>query len=172
MEKLYTVSKNKIGSWLRLRSWTPYYKFRLKLKKVGKTTRPCRYDLNQIPYDYTVEEKGTTKDEMACWHHGLDRHESQWTLGVGDEQGGLACCGSWDCKESDMTEPLNWRKQCFQAHPTKPYSFMPLVLQISPSMTDIFGCFSRGREQSMRPEVRPERCSGFRETSPRCWQPG
>ena len=55
MEKLYTFSKNKTGSWLQLRSWTPYCKFRLKLKKVGKTTRPFSCDLNQIPYDYTVE---------------------------------------------------------------------------------------------------------------------
>ena len=52
MEKLYTVSKNKTRSWLWLRSCA---KFRLKLKKVGKTTRPFRYALNQIPYDYTVE---------------------------------------------------------------------------------------------------------------------
>ena len=36
-------------------------KFRLKLKKVGKTTRPCRYDLNQIPYDYTVEVRNRFK---------------------------------------------------------------------------------------------------------------
>ena len=55
MEKLYTVSKIKTGSWLWLISWTPYCKFRLKLNKVGKTTRPFRYDLNQIPYKYTVE---------------------------------------------------------------------------------------------------------------------
>ena len=56
MEKLYTVSKNKTGSWLWLRLWTPsYWKFKLKLKKVGKTTRPFSYDLNQIPYNYTVE---------------------------------------------------------------------------------------------------------------------
>ena len=58
MEKLYTVNKNKTGSWLWLGSWAPYClenKFKLKLKKVGKTTRPFRYDLNQIPYDYTVE---------------------------------------------------------------------------------------------------------------------
>ena len=47
--------KNKTRSWLWLRSWTPYCKFRLELKKVGETTRPFRYDLNQIPYDYTVE---------------------------------------------------------------------------------------------------------------------
>ena len=55
MENLYTVSKNKTGSWLWLRSWTPIAKFRLKLKKAGKTTRPFRDDLNQIPYNYTVE---------------------------------------------------------------------------------------------------------------------
>ena len=48
MEKLYTVSKNKTRSWLWLRSWTLIAKFRLKLKKVGKTTRPFRYDPNQI----------------------------------------------------------------------------------------------------------------------------
>ena len=55
MEKLFTVRTNKTGSWLWLRSWTPYGKFRLKLKKEGKNTRPLRYDLNQIPYDCTVE---------------------------------------------------------------------------------------------------------------------
>ena len=60
-EKLYTVSKNNTGSWLWLRSWTPYAKVRLKLKKVGKTTRPFRYDLNQIPYDYTVEVRNRFK---------------------------------------------------------------------------------------------------------------
>ena len=53
--EFYTVSKNKTWSSLWLRSWIPYAKFRLKLKKVGKTTRPFRYDLNQIPYDYPVE---------------------------------------------------------------------------------------------------------------------
>ena len=41
------------------------------------------------------EEKGTTEDEMAGWHHWLDGRESEWTLGVGDGQGGLACCDSW-----------------------------------------------------------------------------
>ena len=54
------------------------------------------------------QEKGTTEDEMTGWHYSLDGRESEWTLGVGDEQGGLACCNSWCCKESDMTEWLNW----------------------------------------------------------------
>ena len=60
------------------------------------------------------EEKGTIEDEMAGWHHWLDGHESEWTLGVGDEQGGLACCNSWGRKESDTTEWLNWTELNFQ----------------------------------------------------------
>ena len=58
--------------------------------------------------DWGQEEKGMTKDEMAGWHHGLDECESEWTLGVGDGQAGLACCNSWSHKESEMTERLNW----------------------------------------------------------------
>ena len=58
--------------------------------------------------DWGQEEKGTTKDEMVGWHHWLDTHESEQTLGVGDGQGSLVCCSPWGCKESDMTERLNW----------------------------------------------------------------
>ena len=47
------------------------------------------------------------QDEMAGWHHRLDGHEFGWTPGVGDGQGGLACCNSRGCKESDKTEQLN-----------------------------------------------------------------
>ena len=57
--------------------------------------------------DWGQEEKGMTEDEMAGWHHQLDGHEFGGTLGVGDGQGGLACCDSWDRKESDTTEQLN-----------------------------------------------------------------
>ena len=46
--------------------------------------------------------------EMAGWHHWLDGRESGWTPGVGDGQGGLACCDSWGRKELDTTERLNW----------------------------------------------------------------
>ena len=49
--------------------------------------------------DCGQEEKGTTENEIARWHHGLDGHESEWTPGVGDGQGGLACCDSWGHKE-------------------------------------------------------------------------
>ena len=55
MEKRYTVSKNKTGSLLCSDHEFLTAKFRLKWKNIGKTTRPFRYDLNQIPYDYTVE---------------------------------------------------------------------------------------------------------------------
>ena len=58
--------------------------------------------------DWGQEEKGTTEGEMAGWHHRLDGHEFGWTPGVGDGQGGLACCGSWGCKQSDTTEQLKW----------------------------------------------------------------
>ena len=58
--------------------------------------------------DWGQEEEGMTEDEMAEWHHWLDGHESEWTLGVGDGQGGLACCDSWVRKGSDTTEQLSW----------------------------------------------------------------
>ena len=54
--------------------------------------------------DWGQEEKGMTEDERAGWHHWLNAHEFEWTLGVGDGQGGLECCDSWGCKESDTTE--------------------------------------------------------------------
>ena len=65
--------------------------------------------------DWRQEEKGTTEDEMAGWHHQLDGHEFGWTPGVGDGQGGLACCNSWGHKESDTTEWLNWTESTLVA---------------------------------------------------------
>ena len=58
--------------------------------------------------DWGQEEKGTTEDEMVGCHHQLNGREFGWAPGVGDGQGGLACCGSWGCKQSHMTEQLNW----------------------------------------------------------------
>ena len=74
--------------------WPPYAKSWL----IGKDSDAGR--------DWGQEEKGMTEDEMAGWHHLPDGRESQWTLGVGDGQGGLACCDSWGLKESDTTEQL------------------------------------------------------------------
>ena len=58
--------------------------------------------------DWGQENKGMTEDEMVGWHHWLNGYEFEWTLGLGDGQGGLACCDSWGRKESDTTEQLNW----------------------------------------------------------------
>ena len=64
--------------------------------------------------DWGQEEKGTTEDEMAGWHHRLDGLESEWTPGVGDGQGGLTCFDSWCRKELDTTERLNWTELALQ----------------------------------------------------------
>ena len=58
--------------------------------------------------DWGQEEKGMTEDEVVGWHHRLNGHEFEWTPGVGNGQGGLACCDSWGRKESDTTKRLNW----------------------------------------------------------------
>ena len=58
--------------------------------------------------DWRKEEKGTTEDEMVGWHQWLNGHEFEQAPGVGDGQGGLACCRPWGCKESAVTEWLNW----------------------------------------------------------------
>ena len=61
--------------------------------------------------DWGQEEKGTMEDEMVGWHHRHNGHGFGWTSVVGDGQGGLACCGSWGCKESYTTERLNWNER-------------------------------------------------------------
>ena len=79
--------------------WPPHAKSRL----IGK-------DLN-AGMDWGQEEKWVKEDEMAGGHHWLDGHDFEWTLGVGDGQGGLVCCDSWGCKESARLSywtELNW----------------------------------------------------------------
>ena len=59
--------------------------------------------------DWGEEEKGTTEDEMAEWHHRLDGREFEWTPGDGDRQGGLVCCDSWGRRVGhDWATELNW----------------------------------------------------------------
>ena len=76
--------------------WLPHVKSWL----IGKDSDAGR--------DWGQEENGTTEDEMAGLHHQLNGREYGWTPGIGDGQGGLACCDSWGGKESDTTEWLNW----------------------------------------------------------------
>ena len=59
--------------------------------------------------DWRHEEKGTTEDELVGWHHQLNGHEFEWTLGVGDGQGGLACCSPWGPRVGhNWATELNW----------------------------------------------------------------
>ena len=74
MEKLYTVNRTRPGADCGSDYELLVTKFRLKLKKVGKTARPFRYDLNQIPYDYTVEVRYRFK--------GLDLIDSLMNYGM------------------------------------------------------------------------------------------
>ena len=82
---------------------------KLKLQYFGHLMRRVdSLEKTNAGRDWGQEEKGTPEDEMAEWHHLLDGHAFGWTPGVGDGQGGLACCNSWGRKESDTTERLNW----------------------------------------------------------------
>ena len=82
---------------------------KLKLQYFGHLMRRAdSLEKTQAGRDWGQEEKGTTEDEMAGWHHWLDGHEFKWTPGVDDGQGGLVCWDSWGHKESDTTEWLNW----------------------------------------------------------------
>ena len=63
------------------------------------------------------------------WHHWLDGHESEWTLGVSDGQGGLACCNSWGHKELDTTEWLNWTEEVLILKTSIAYSNFSLMYQ-------------------------------------------
>ena len=92
--------------------------------------------------DWGQEEKGTTEDEMAGWHHWLNGRDSEWTLGVGDGQGGLACCKSWHSKELDTTERLNWTEltvkeiNFFHPHPLH-LPLLPPYLQVANAFVSV-----------------------------------
>ena len=78
---------------------------KLKLQYFGHLMRRTEsFEKTDAGKDSGPEEKGTTEDEMVGWHHQLNGHGFGWTLGVGDGQGSLVCCGSLGRKESDMTE--------------------------------------------------------------------
>ena len=101
----------------------------------GTTTLENNLQFSKRPWSWEglgQEEKGTTEDEMAGWHHWLDGRESGWTPGVGDGQGGLACCNSGGHKESDMTERLNWtekNKYSITYHTSQQLSSWPFILE-------------------------------------------
>ena len=83
---------------------------RLMLKLRSKTWPPDvkRQVIGKDPMLGKIEGRKRGRERMVGWHHWLNGHEFEWTPGVGDGQGGLACCDSWGCKDSDTTERLNW----------------------------------------------------------------
>ena len=82
---------------------------KLKLQYFGHLMRRIdSLEKTHAGRDWGQEEKGTTKDEMAGWHHRLiSGHEFEQTLGESEGQGSLSCCSPWDSKKSDRTEQLN-----------------------------------------------------------------
>ena len=81
----------------------------LKLQYFGRLIwRADSLDKILILGNIESRRRRKTEDEMVGWHHRLSGHGFGWTPGVGDGQGGLACCGSWGHKEADMNEQLNW----------------------------------------------------------------
>ena len=81
---------------------------KLKLQYLGHQMRRADFlGKTDAGKDWRQEEKGTTEDEMVEWHHWLNGHEFEQTPGVGDGQGGLACCSPWGHKESHMAKWLN-----------------------------------------------------------------
>ena len=85
-----TKSQTRLSNWTELK-WTEWV----------YSKRPWCWERLK------AEEKGTT-EEMVGWHHWHNGHEFEQALGVGDGQGGLACCSPWGHEESDTTERLNW----------------------------------------------------------------
>ena len=86
MEKLYAVNKTRPGADCGSDHELLITKFRLKLKKIGKTARPLRYDLNKIPYDYTVEVRNRSKGlDLMRRVDSLEMTLMLGGIGAGDE---------------------------------------------------------------------------------------
>ena len=81
---------------------------KLKLRYFGHLMRRAS-SLEKTPMLGKAEgrRRGATVDEMVAWHHRLNRHGSEQTLGSSEGWGSLACCIPWGCKEADKTEQLN-----------------------------------------------------------------
>ena len=93
--------------------------------------------------DWKREKKGMTEDEMVGWHHWLNGHEFEQAPGVGDGQEGLVYFSPWGCKESDMTEGLNWTEL---RSATRISSIQFSMLFPSPTLTPMSGMTSEGKE--------------------------
>ena len=114
-----------------LEYWLEGLMLKLKLQYFGHFMQRAD-SLEKAGRDWGQEEKGTTEDEMAGWHHWLSGHEFEWTPGVGDGQGGLGSCSSWGHIESGMMSnwtELNWMvKWYFYSSQNTYYKFLKLNL--------------------------------------------
>ena len=135
--------------------WPPHAKSWL----IGKDSNAGR--------DWGQEEKGTTEDEMAGWHHRLDGGEFEWTPGDGDGQGGLACSDSWSHKELDMTSywtELNWRDKLGWYH-----SFHPLPALTVDNGVDEAVCWHKAMTMWMKTMSRESKRFSFSEGNATSW---
>ena len=80
---------------------------KLKLQYLGHLMQRTDSFEKTLMLGKTEGRRRGRQEKMVGWHHQLNGHEFEQALGVGDGQGSLACCSSWDRKESDMTEQLN-----------------------------------------------------------------
>ena len=101
-----------------LKEISPEYSLEGLILKLAPTLCPRDVKTRLIKKDPDAgkgwrQEKGTTEDEMVGWHHVLNVHEFEQTLGDGEGQGCLACCSPWGRKESDTTERLNNNSKWF-----------------------------------------------------------
>ena len=91
---------------------------------------------------------------MVGWHHQLNGHEFEQALGVGDGQGSLVCCSPWGCKESDMTEWLNWTKSALTR------KFISLIASIGKErnfqINDV--CFYLNKPEKR--QIKSQKCKG------------
>ena len=102
---------------------------KLKLQYFGHLMRRVdSLEKSLMLRNWGQEEKEMTEDEMAGWYHWLTGYEFEWTLGVGNGQGGLVWCDSWGHKESDTTERLSWTEWLYniQLKTSREVRFLPL----------------------------------------------
>ena len=94
-----------------LKEINPEYSLEGLMLKTNRITLATWYEKTTLlkrPWCWERLKSGGEGDEMVGWHHQLNGHEFEQTLGVGNGKGSLACCSPWGCKELDTIERLNW----------------------------------------------------------------
>ena len=108
--------------------------------------------------DWGQEEKGMTENETAGWYRRLDECEFEWTLGVGDGQGGLVCYSPWGRQELDTTEQLNWTALIL-SRIFRLTSIMFLIIVLNSCKECVSGLFGKYRLLKIRAFHQSQMCS-------------